>query len=76
MHYIVDSGKGYEGAPALDPVTGQLTLPSGEALAEGTGWHTITVKAGEMTDARKQVSQRRPNRPPEQPRRPERGRGR
>jgi hypothetical protein len=74
MHYIVDSGRGFEGAPDLDPATGLLKLPTGEALAEGTGWRTITIKAGPMSEARKRVSQRRPHRPPEEPPRPERGR--
>jgi hypothetical protein len=62
MYYIVDSSRAFEGAPNLNPATGQLALPHGEALAEGIGWTTITIKPGEMPDSWKQVSQKRPSR--------------
>jgi hypothetical protein len=74
MYYTVDHGNGYEGAPDLNANTGTLKLPTGQALEQGTGWKTITIHAGKMPEARKQVSQKSVNRPRRQPRLRERGR--
>jgi hypothetical protein len=57
MHYIVDGGLTYDGAPEFR-ADGTLVLPNGQALAEGIGWRKVDVLAGEPTPARKMLSDR------------------
>lgn len=55
MHYIVDGGLTYDGAPEFC-ADGTLMLPDGQALAEGTGWRRVSVVAGEQSAARRTLS--------------------
>jgi hypothetical protein len=77
MYYIVNAGSAYQGAPNLDAATGRLTLPTGQTLEQGhrDGWRTITIKSGEISTARKAVTERAATkRAPTTPPRPERAR--
>ena len=76
MHYTVDNGNSYDGAPNLDPNTGRLTLPCGQTLDKGTkpGWKKITIHAEEMSEAKRRLTRTHANRPRESTQRRERRR--
>lgn len=57
MHYIVNGGQTYDGAPEF-LADGALKLPTGQVLAEGAGWTKVSVLPGAPTSARKTVSDR------------------